>query len=114
MRRRQIGRISLDDRSGDFIEYNGPLDINLRTLFNFRKPLPPRLDACTLKRAIPPQPQPLSYTWGTWLWGGAPLTGSQLDAIREFQCTPVFGCVAAECGSCRAETTSTAKGASAA
>jgi syntaxin-binding protein 5 len=82
---RQVGKISFDDRSGDFLEYSGPLEINLRTLFHFRKPLPPRLDPCSFKRPIPPQPIPLSASSmvGAWIWGGAPLTGSQLDAIGD-------------------------------
>jgi hypothetical protein len=73
----------MDDRSGDFVEHSGPLDIHLRTFFHFRKPFPPRLDPCSLKRAIPPQPLPLSYTTMSWIWGGAPLTGAQLDALGE-------------------------------
>lgn len=77
----------MDDRSGDFIEYGGPLDIHLRTFFHFRKPFPPRIDACNLKRAVPPQPLPVSYTTMSWIWGGAPLTGAQLDTIGE---TPFF------------------------
>ncbi|KAK4685038.1 hypothetical protein P7C73_g5117, partial [Tremellales sp. Uapishka_1] len=83
MQNRTVGRISLDDRTGDFIEYSGPLDIQLRTLFHFRKPLPPRIDPCTTKRVIPWQPTPLdaSSMVGSWIWGGAPLTGAQLDAI---------------------------------
>ncbi|EIW71752.1 hypothetical protein TREMEDRAFT_27343 [Tremella mesenterica DSM 1558] len=78
---RTLGKISMDDRSGDFVEYHSPNEINLRTLFLFRKPLPPRLDACTLRRPIPAQPQPVGATWGAWIWGGAPLTGAALDAI---------------------------------
>jgi hypothetical protein len=80
---RKIGRISIDDRSGDFIEYSGPLEINLRTLFHFRKPLPPRIDPCSFKRPLPVQPTPLGASGipGAWLWGGAPLAGYQLDAI---------------------------------
>ncbi|WVR08305.1 hypothetical protein IAU60_005358 [Kwoniella sp. DSM 27419] len=80
---RSIGKISIDDRSGDFVEYSGPLDINLRTFFHFRKPFPPRIDPCYVKRAIPPQPVSLaasSYV-GSWIWGGAPLTGAQLDSL---------------------------------
>jgi hypothetical protein len=82
---RRIGRISIDDRSGDFIEYSGPLDINLRTLFHFRKPFPPRIDPCAYKKQVPYQPIPLSASGipGAWIWGGAPLTGAQLDAIGE-------------------------------
>ncbi|WRT69409.1 uncharacterized protein IL334_006395 [Kwoniella shivajii] len=77
------GRLSVDDRSGDFIEYSGPLDINLRTFFHFRKPLPPRLDPCSVKRAVPVQPIPLNAgsMVGGWIWGGAPLTGAQLDSL---------------------------------
>jgi hypothetical protein len=84
---RKIGKISIDDRSGDFIEYSGPLDINLRTLFHFRKPLPPRIDPCAIKRAVPAQPIPLNASGmvGAWIWGGAPLSGAQLDAIGEFE-----------------------------
>ena len=76
----------MDDRSGDFIEYSGPLDINLRTLFHFRKPYPPRLDPCSLKRVVPLQPLPLTASTmvGSWIWGGAPLTGAQLDSLGEY------------------------------
>lgn len=75
----------MDDRSGDFIEYVSPTDIHLRTLFHFRKPFPPRLDPCAKKHAVPPQPLPLNATGvvGSWIWGGAPMTGVQLDALRE-------------------------------
>lgn len=31
----------------------------------------------------------MSYTWGAWLWGGAPLTGSQLDSMRRSCRRPV-------------------------
>ncbi|WWC93095.1 uncharacterized protein L201_008060 [Kwoniella dendrophila CBS 6074] len=83
MEGRPAGKLSIDDRSGDFIEYSGPLDIHLRTFFHFRKPLPPRLDPCTIKRIIPPQPVPLnaSSMVGGWIWGGAPITGAQLDNL---------------------------------
>ncbi|TYJ56810.1 hypothetical protein B9479_002420 [Cryptococcus floricola] len=77
---RSTGRLSIDDRSGDFIEYSGPLDINLRTFFQFRKPFPPRLDPCAHKKAIPPQPLPVTTGLIGWLWGAA-LTGPQLDAL---------------------------------
>ena len=82
---RKTGRISVDNRSGDFIEYSGPLDISLRTFFHFRKPLPPRLDPTTEKKPIPAQPVPAS-AWtlpGAWMWGGAALSGSQLDAMGQ-------------------------------
>lgn len=72
----------MDDRSGDFIEHSGPLNINLRTLFHFRKPYPPRIDPCSLKRAIAPQPLPVNYTTMNWLWGGI-LTGAQLDTLSK-------------------------------
>ncbi|ORX37991.1 lethal giant larvae like, C-terminal-domain-containing protein [Kockovaella imperatae] len=78
---RSIGRIVMDDRSGDFIEHSSPLDINLRTLFHFRKPFPPRIDPCAVKHAIPAQPQPLSASYFGWMWGAGPLTGAQLDSI---------------------------------
>ncbi|OCF77713.1 hypothetical protein I204_01711 [Kwoniella mangroviensis CBS 8886] len=80
---RPSGKLSMDDRSGDFIEYCGPLDINLRTFFHFRKPFPPRLDPCALKRVVPAQPVPLNAASmvGGWIWGGAPLTGAQLDNL---------------------------------
>ncbi|WWD20056.1 hypothetical protein CI109_104529 [Kwoniella shandongensis] len=80
---RPIGRLSIDDRSGDFIEYSGPLDINIRTFFHFRKPYPPRVDPCAVKKFVPPQPTPLTASTmvGAWIWGGAPLTGVQLDAL---------------------------------
>ena len=81
--RRPIGKLSMDDRSGDFIEHSGPLDIHLRTFFHFRKPYPPRLDPTTFKRAIPPQPLPLNYSTMSWIWGTAPLTGLQLDHAGE-------------------------------
>lgn len=79
--RRPIGKISMDDRSGDFIEHSGPVDINLRTFFHFRKPLPPRLDPCVYKKAVPPQPLPVDYSTMGWLWGTGPITGAQLDAL---------------------------------
>ena len=84
--RRKIGKISIDDRSGDFVEYSGPLEINLRTLFHFRKPLPPRIDPCSIKQVVPPQPAPSNATGylASWVWGGAPLTGAQLDAIGTY------------------------------
>jgi len=78
---RPIGQLSFDDRSGDFIEYNGPLDIALRTLFHFRKPFPPRIDPCYLKTPVPPQPTPLSASYLGWMWGAGPLTGTALDAL---------------------------------
>lgn len=90
MTRRQIGKISMDDRSGDFIEHGGPLDINLRTLFHFRKPFPPRLDPCSVKRAIAPQPLPLSYTTMSWIWGGAPITGAQIDTLSAPLVTVIY------------------------
>lgn len=77
---RSSGKLSIDDRSGDFVEYSGPLDINLRTFFHFRKPLPPRIDPCAHKKAIPPQPQPVNAGVISWIWG-ATLTGAQLDAL---------------------------------
>ena len=80
-RSRPIGKISMDDRSGDFLEHSSPIDINLRTLFHFRKPYPPRIDPCAVKKAVPYQPQPLSASYMAWIWGGGPLTGSQLDTI---------------------------------
>ncbi|WVQ79503.1 hypothetical protein IAT38_001602 [Cryptococcus sp. DSM 104549] len=80
MQGRTSGRLSIDDRSGDFIEYSGPLDINLRTFFHFRKPLPPRLDPCALKKVVPPQPQPLTSGMMSWIWGTV-LTGAALDAL---------------------------------
>lgn len=54
-------------------------------MFHFRKPLPPRIDPCTLKRAVPAQPVPVNATSyaASWIWGGAPLTGAQLDAMGE-------------------------------
>jgi hypothetical protein len=79
--RRPVGRVSFDDRSGDFVEYGGPLDINLRTVFYFRKPFPPRIEPCSLKRPVPYQPTPVTASTLSWMWGGAPLTGAQLDAI---------------------------------
>lgn len=79
--RRPVGRVSFDDRSGDFIEYNNPIDINLRTLFFFRKPFPPRIDPCSLIRPVPYQPAPVTAYSLAWMWGGAALTGAQLDAI---------------------------------
>lgn len=79
--RRPVGRVSFDDRSGDFVEYSNPLDINLRTLFFFRKPFPPRIDPCSLIRPIPYQPVPVTAYSLAWMWGGAALTGAQLDAI---------------------------------
>ncbi|OCF31242.1 hypothetical protein I316_07027 [Kwoniella heveanensis BCC8398] len=80
---RPAGKLSIDDRSGDFIEYSGPLDINLRTFFHFRKPFPPRLDPCFVKHIVPTQPVSLSASTmvGSWIWGGAPLTGAQLDSL---------------------------------
>lgn len=78
---RPVGTLSFDDRSGDFIEYNGPLDITLRTVFNFRKPFPPRIDPCSFKHPTPAQPMPLTASYFGWMWGGAPLTGAGLDAI---------------------------------
>lgn len=78
---RPIGQLSFDDRSGDFIEYLGPLDIALRTLFHFRKPFPPRIDPCVLKTPVPSQPIPITaYALG-WMWGAGPLTGAGLDTI---------------------------------
>lgn len=79
--RRPVGRVSFDDRSGDFVEYSNPLDINLRTVFFFRKPFPPRIDPCTLKRPVPYQPAPVTAYSLAWMWGGAALTGAQLDHI---------------------------------
>lgn len=78
---RPLGKLSFDDRSGDFVEYNGPLDMTLRTLFNFRKPFPPRLDPCILKPSVPAQPTPVTASYFGWMWGAGPLTGAQLDAI---------------------------------
>ncbi|WVO13704.1 hypothetical protein L204_101325 [Cryptococcus depauperatus] len=78
--RRNMGRLSIDDRSGDFIEYCGPLDINLRTFFRFHKPFPPRIDPCAYKKVVPPQPQPLTAGLISWIWGSV-LTGAQLDAL---------------------------------
>ncbi|KAL7424902.1 Lethal(2) giant larvae sro7 [Cryptotrichosporon argae] len=80
---RKIGRLSFDDRSGDFVEYGGPLDVSLRTLFHFRKPLPPRYDPLHIKHPVPPQPAPLNASTlvGSWIWGGAALSGAQLDSI---------------------------------
>lgn len=80
---RAMGKLSFDDRSGDFIEYNGPLDVTLRTLFHFRKPFPPRIDPCALKVPVPAQPQPITASLFGWMWGAGPLTGAQLDAISE-------------------------------
>jgi hypothetical protein len=78
---RPIGRLSFDDRSGDFVEYSGPLDIALRTLFHFRKPFPPRIDPCYVKTPLPTQPTPLSSSVLGWMWGAGPLTGTGLDAL---------------------------------
>ena len=80
---RPVGKISMDDRSGDFVEHSGPIDINLRTLFHFRKALPPRLDPCSHRKAIPPQPLPVNYSTMGWLWGTGPISGVQLDALGE-------------------------------
>jgi len=80
---RLVGKISMDDRSGDFVEHSGPIDINLRTLFHFRKALPPRLDPCSHRKAIPPQPLPVNYSTMGWLWGTGPISGVQLDALGE-------------------------------
>ncbi|BEI88387.1 uncharacterized protein CcaverHIS019_0111050 [Cutaneotrichosporon cavernicola] len=78
---RPVGSLSFDDRSGDFIEFAGPLDITLRTLFHFRKPFPPRIDPCFLKTPIPAQPTPLSSSSFGWMWGAGPLTGAALDSL---------------------------------
>ncbi|KAK8849434.1 hypothetical protein IAR55_004766 [Kwoniella newhampshirensis] len=80
---RPTGKLSMDDRSGDFVEYSGPLDINIRTFFHFRKPYPPRIDPCAVRKVVPPQPTPLAASTmvGAWIWGGAPLTGAQLDTL---------------------------------
>lgn len=96
----------MDDRSGDFVEHGGPLDINLRTLFHFRKPYPPRIDPCVLKRAIPPQPLPISYTTMSWIWGGAPITGAQFDTLSQStSCTSESALLTPSCGA--KQTTST-------
>ncbi|CAK9784876.1 unnamed protein product [Cutaneotrichosporon oleaginosum] len=78
---RPIGHLSFDDRSGDFVEYAGPLDITLRTLFHFRKPFPPRIDPCYLKTPTPVQPTPLSASYFGWMWGAGPITGASLDSL---------------------------------
>lgn len=78
---RRLGRFSIDSSSGDYIEYISPMEIYVRTLFSWRKPLPPRLDPCTIKHALPPVPLPKPVGWGDWLWGLAPMTGAQFDAI---------------------------------
>lgn len=80
---RRVGRLSIDDRSGDYIEFASPLDINLRTFFHFRKPYPPRIDPTSAKKPVAAQPLPLNAaSWvGGLIWGGAPLTGAQLDAL---------------------------------
>jgi hypothetical protein len=78
---RPVGSLSFDDRSGDFIEFAGPLDITLRTLFHFRKPFPPRIDPCYLKMPVPAQPTPLSSSYFGWMWGAGPLTGAALDSL---------------------------------
>lgn len=57
------------------------MEIYLRTLFSWRKPLLPRVDPFSVKHNLPPVPQPANAGWGTWIWGGAPLTGAQIDAI---------------------------------
>lgn len=77
---RPLGKLSFDDRSGDFIEYNGPLDIALRTMFHFRKPYPPRIDPCFLKTPVPSQPQRLNASYFGWMWGTV-LSGSALDSL---------------------------------
>lgn len=63
------------------MEYSNPLDINLRTVFFFRKPFPPRIDPCSLKKPVPYQPAPVTAYSLAWMWGAAPLTGAQLDNI---------------------------------
>ncbi|TXT13308.1 hypothetical protein VHUM_00675 [Vanrija humicola] len=78
---RPIGKLSFDDRSGDFIEYTGPLDIALRTLFHFRKPFPPRIDPCVLKTPVPSQPLPVTYSLLGWMMGAGLLSGASLDNI---------------------------------
>jgi hypothetical protein len=61
------------------------MEIYLRTVFNYRKPLTPRIDPATVKHAAPSPPVPLTATWGvaSWIWGGAPMTGVQFDALSE-------------------------------
>jgi len=73
----------MDESSGDYIEYVSPMEIHLRTVFNYKKPLPPRVDPSTVKHALPTPPVPHNATWGvsSWIWGGAPMTGAQLDAL---------------------------------
>lgn len=81
--RRPLGKLSVDPNSGDYFEYISPMEIHLRTLFNHRKPLRPRVDPSTVKHAVPAPPVPQNAAWGvsSWIWGGAPLTGAQLDAL---------------------------------
>ena len=81
-----MGHLSFDSSSGDYIEYLSPAEIYLRTVFNYRKPLTPRVDPATTKHAAPPSPVPLTATWGvaSWIWGGAPMTGAQFDALSKY------------------------------
>jgi hypothetical protein len=83
--RRPLGRVSVDWKSGDYIEYVSPMEIFVRTVFNHRKPLLPRVDPASIKHTVPAAPVPLNATWGvsSWIWGGAPMTGVQLDALGE-------------------------------
>ncbi|KAJ9102613.1 hypothetical protein QFC19_004722 [Naganishia cerealis] len=83
MLEKPLGRLSFDSSSGDYIEYISPMEIYLRTVFNHRKPLTPRIDPATDRLATPPPPVPLTATWGvtSWIWGGAPMTGPQFDAL---------------------------------
>lgn len=81
-----MGHLSFDSSSGDYIEYLSPTEIYVRTVFNYRKPLTPRVDPATSKHAAPPPPVPMTATWGvaSWIWGGAPMTGAQFDTLSEF------------------------------
>lgn len=74
------GTLSFES-SGDFLEYTSPRDVQLKTLFNFRKPLPPRIDPTFHREDYGAQPQPLNAGVFSWMWANAPLTGAQLDAI---------------------------------
>lgn len=66
---------------GDFLEYTGPGDVQLKTLFNFRKSLPARIDPAYHRENPGPVPQPLNAGVFSWMWANAPLTGAQLDSI---------------------------------
>lgn len=68
------------DAAGDYLEFNQG-DIQLKTLFNFRKPLPPRLDPVHYRENPGPQPQPVGSGVFSWMWANGPLTGAGLDTI---------------------------------